>query len=189
MKRLAIVFAATIIFASAYTAAAMREQVNTTKQTNIVAAKPKPDTKPTPTATPSAPPDVETPEPEPTPEPAPIAPPAPPQRAVGCENYRGLVSQYNWDVRTMMAVMEAENRACDPNVNNGSAGETHRDMHGNVICVGSYGLFQVGCLHFSGNQDGNDPATNIAVAYAVWQKQGYNAWTMYTNGEYLKFLR
>jgi hypothetical protein len=83
----------------------------------------------------------------------------------------------------MMAVMEAENRNCDPNKNNMSLAEDHG------VCIGSYSLLQIGCLHFSGNQNPNDPETNIAVGYAVWKKQGYAAWTMYRNGEYLKFLK
>ena len=82
----------------------------------------------------------------------------------------------------MLAVMKAENRSCDPGVKNISPLEDHR------VCVGSYGLLQVGCVHFSGNQDPNDVGTNIAVAHAVWLKQGYTAWTQYANGEYLKYL-
>lgn len=188
MKRLAILFAALAIFAMAYTAASLRGTVNTSNvDKNTVAAAPVEKT--ANESTPDVPVVAETVKTEPTPNPAPEPAPAAPQRPVGCENYRALVSQYNWDVRTMMAVMQAENQACDPNRNNLSAGETHYGMDGNVICVGSYGLMQMGCLHFTDNQDGNDPATNIAVGYEIWKKQGYNAWTMYRNGEYKKFMR
>lgn len=82
----------------------------------------------------------------------------------------------------MLAVMKAENRGCDPSNRNESSAEDHG------VCIGSYGLFQVGCVHFTGEQNPNDVVTNVAVAYAVWKKQGYNAWTNYRNGEYLKFL-
>lgn len=82
----------------------------------------------------------------------------------------------------MFAVMQAENRSCDAGNQNLSSLENHG------ACIGSYGLFQVGCVHFSGNQNPNDPATNIEVAYQVWKKQGYNAWTMYRNGTYLRFM-
>lgn len=88
----------------------------------------------------------------------------------------------------MLAVMKAENRGCDPLLDNYSAGETHVNAAGQVVCVGSYGLLQVGCLHFSAGQDHTTPSANVAVAYQVWKKQGYTAWTMYRNEEYLNFL-
>ena len=100
----------------------------------------------------------------------------------GCEQYRSIIERYDWDANIMLAVMKAENRSCDPGSKNLSPLENHR------VCIGSYGLLQVGCVHFSGNQDPNDVGTNISVAHAVWLKQGYNAWTQYANGEYLKYL-
>lgn len=186
MKRLAIVFAATIIFASAYTAAAMREQVNTTKQTNIVAAKPKPDTKPTPTATPSAPRDVETPEPDPTPTPTP-EPAKTAQKTVStgdCEQWRPLVSQYDWDVRTAMAVMQQESTMNGIPCNNMAINPTddHTSWAG---CMGSFGLFQINCSHGAVY----DPAKNIAIAYSMWRQSGWSPWSAYTSGEYAKYLR
>lgn len=82
----------------------------------------------------------------------------------------------------MLAIMKAENRGCDPAVKNLSPLEDHG------VCIGSYGLLQVGCVHFNSKQNPNEVNTNIAVGYSVWQRQGYNAWTQYRNGEYLKFL-
>jgi len=70
--------------------------------------------------------------------------------------------------------------SCNQHAINGQ--DNHR------ICVGSYGLFQVGCLHFSEGQDKTDIETNIAVAYKVWKSQGYRAWTVYTSGKYLQFM-
>ena len=107
---------------------------------------------------------------------------AAPATGNGCEEYRSLVSRYDWDVNTMLAIMKSENRTCDPSVNNNSELENHG------VCIGSYSLLQVGCIHFSGNQNPNDPDTNISVAYQVWLKQGYGAWTEYRNGNYLKYL-
>ncbi len=78
---------------------------------------------------------------------------------------------------------------CDPAKNNLSAGETHRDIAGNVICVGSYGALQIGCVHHPGKpKELNSVSMNIKVAHAVYGGQGYNAWTMYRNGEYRKYL-
>ena len=88
----------------------------------------------------------------------------------------------------MLAIMQAENRACDPAQHNLTASETHKDMQGRTVCIGSYGLLQVGCLHFTREENPADPATNIATAYEVWKQQGYTAWTQYSNGEYLKYL-
>lgn len=86
------------------------------------------------------------------------------------------------------AIAEAENRTCDPKQHNETASETHRNYRGEVICVGSYGALQVGCLHYREDEDRNDLATNIKVAHRVWQGGGYTAWTMYKNGIYRQFL-
>lgn len=99
------------------------------------------------------------------------------------------VAKYpDWDARTVQAIAQAENRACNPLVHNETASETHRRKDGSVICVGSYGVLQVGCLHYQAGEDKNDLATNIKIAHRVWQGSGYTAWTMYKNGEYRKFL-
>lgn len=81
----------------------------------------------------------------------------------------------------MLAIMKAES-GCIPAKNNLTMSENHG------VCVGSYGLLQIGCLHFSGDHNRNDPATNIAVGYQVWKKQGYKAWTVYRTGAYKKYL-
>lgn len=93
----------------------------------------------------------------------------------------------------MQAIAQAENRSCDPLRHNLSASETHRDAKGNVICVGSYGVLQVGCLHYSG-QDVNNLDINVDLAHNAWSSRekwgnGYEAWTMYKNGTYKQFLK
>lgn len=127
-------------------------------------------------------------------DPAPVNPPATP--VTGCEAVEAEIAKYSgWDINTMQAIARAENRNCDPRGHNLTASETHRDAHGNVICVGSYGVIQVGCLHYREGEDRNDMATNIKVAHRVyvarasWDSTGYNAWTMYKNGEYKRFLK
>lgn len=87
----------------------------------------------------------------------------------------------------MTAIAQAESGCVSKS--NLTAGETHKAYDGSVVCVGSYGVLQVGCVHYQQNPVAlNDVALNIQIAHAVWQEQGYGAWTMYTNGEYGKYL-
>lgn len=102
----------------------------------------------------------------------------------GCEAFRGLVAKYDWDVRTMLAIMRAES-GCDPNV----TGDTSLTFTQNGRTYGySVSLFQVRILPGREHCDSHDPATNISCAYRVWKSQGYKAWSVYTNGKYAKFL-
>ena len=111
-------------------------------------------------------------------------PPEVPVTLTPCETVRAEIAKYSgWDVATMSAIAEAENRSCDPTRHNLSAEENHK------VCVGSYGVLQVGCLHYRNGEDRNDLKTNIAVAHRVYLKQGYKAWTQYNNGEYKRFLK
>lgn len=100
------------------------------------------------------------------------------------------VSKYtDWNANIIQAIAQAENRACNPLKHNETASETHYNYKGDVICIGSYGALQVGCLHYKPSEDRNDLVTNIAVAHRVWQGSGYTAWTMYKNGTYREFLQ
>ena len=105
------------------------------------------------------------------------------------------ISKYtDWDANIMQAIGQAENRACNPLKHNLSATETHRRADGSVICVGSYGVLQVGCLHYGANDNRDDLGTNIKLAHQAWQSRqqwgnGYEAWTMFTNGTYREFLK
>lgn len=107
----------------------------------------------------------------------------------GCDLVRSEVAKYDgWDTNVMTAISHAESGCAEVKPNT-SAAETHRDANGNVICVGSYGALQVGCVHYQSNPSALDTiSVNISVAHAVWLKQGYGAWTMYRNGEYAKYL-
>lgn len=92
----------------------------------------------------------------------------------------------------MFAIAQAENRSCDPLRHNLTASETHRDRNGNVICVGSYGVLQVGCPHYRAEDNRDDLATNVLRAHDTWSSRekwgvGYEAWTMYNNGGYMEF--
>ena len=102
----------------------------------------------------------------------------------GCDAVRAEIKKYSgWDVNIMFAIAQAENRNCDPNRHNLTSSENHG------VCVGSYGVLQVGCLHFRPDEDRNDLSTQVAVAHRVWLKQGYTAWTMFNNDEYEQFLK
>jgi hypothetical protein len=88
----------------------------------------------------------------------------------------------------MLAIAKAENRTCDPTRHNLTKSETHYNNRGEVICVGSYGVLQVGCLHYQQGEDINDLATNVRIAHKVYLLQKYTAWTQYRNSKYKSFL-
>ena len=111
--------------------------------------------------------------------------------ATGCEAVRQEIAKHSgWDVNTVQAIARAENRICDPLNHNLTASETHRRPDGSIICVGSYGVLQVGCLHYRPHEDRDDLATNVKVAHRVWSeaKGSYKPWTMYKNNKYKEFL-
>jgi hypothetical protein len=111
--------------------------------------------------------------------------------ATPCEQARAEIAKYSdWNVNTVQAIAQAENRACNPLKHNETASETHRRADGSVICVGSYGVLQVGCLHFHKGEDRDNLTTQIEVAHRVWQnRKDYTAWTMFNNGTYREFLK
>jgi hypothetical protein len=79
----------------------------------------------------------------------------------------------------MLAIMRAES-GCNPT--------NHNWGDGHATCKGSFGLFQIGCVHGYSVEYLSIPANNIAVAYKVWQGQGYRAWSVYTNGKFNNYL-
>ena len=108
----------------------------------------------------------------------------------GCEAVAVEINKYGgWDHQIMLAIAKAENSTCDPLKHNLKAEETHYNYKGEVICVGSYGVLQVGCLHYRAGESPDDLATNVRVAHRVWEGAGYTAWTMYKNGRYLNYLQ
>lgn len=112
-----------------------------------------------------------------------------------CEQVKKEIAKYSgWNVNTIYAIAQAENRSCSPTNHNETATETHKDKNGNVVCVGSYGPLQVGCIHYQEGENVDDMSTNIKVAYRAFTNRekwgnGYEAWTMYNNGEYRKYLQ
>jgi len=64
-----------------------------------------------------------------------------------------------------------------------SAGATNRNSNGSV----DYGLWQINSVHGFPElktQQWRDPATNARLAKKVYDKQGWNAWSVYKNGKY-----
>lgn len=50
---------------------------------------------------------------------------------------------------------------------------------GHAGCDGSFGLFQIGCLHGVSREDLHNPITNIETAYKLWSTEGWHPWTTY----------
>ena len=89
----------------------------------------------------------------------------------GCENYRHLISQYDWNDEVMLQIANKES-GCNP-----SAVGDNRVIGG--IYAPSCGIFQVRTLKSRPTCEAlKDPATNIAWAYRIYQGQGYNAWSV-----------
>lgn len=107
--------------------------------------------------------------------------------ATGCEKWRPLVEKYGWDIRTAMAVMQAESR-CDIN----AVGDTW-EIGG--ITAPSCGLFQVRTLKGRPScEELKDPGTNVEWAYRLYvasKDRGndpWYPWSVYNNGAYQKYL-
>ena len=88
------------------------------------------------------------------------------------KQYYDLIKQYSWNIDTAYEIMKCESSGNPEAVN-------WKDKHRG--CNGSFGLFQVGCVHIgpyniTNHKELYDPETNIAVAYEVWKKQGWGAW-------------
>jgi len=80
----------------------------------------------------------------------------------------------------MLAIAKAESNLIPDAIN-----ET--DEHNG--CLGSFGLFQVGCVHTDDTEALLDVDTNIEYAKEVYEKQGLTAWGVYTSGAYLAYLK
>ena len=86
----------------------------------------------------------------------------------GCEQYRPLISQYAWNVETVLAICSAESGG---NANAVNAGDRHE------TCLGSYGLLQIDCgWYYKANLF--DPVTNIRLGYGKYLASGYLPWSV-----------
>jgi hypothetical protein len=85
----------------------------------------------------------------------------------GCEQYVSLISQYDWNISVALQVAMAES-SC----NTLAVGDKH-------IPPVSCGLFQVRTLPGRPScEQLQDPATNVAFAYQLYVKNGWQPWSV-----------
>jgi soluble lytic murein transglycosylase-like protein len=93
--------------------------------------------------------------------------------ASGCSTYDSIFRLYAWNVRTAEAICQAESGGNPYAVSNARL---------NFDGVSDFGLMQIhGEAIFN-------PVANIARAHQKYVSQGWNAWTTYSSGSYLRFL-
>lgn len=56
-------------------------------------------------------------------------------------------------------------------------------------CNGSYGIFQIGCLHEKDPSLLYDVEYNIKRAKEIYDQSGWRPWGAYTDGNYLAYMR
>lgn len=92
---------------------------------------------------------------------------------------KDIINQYDWDKDLAYAVMMAESSGQADVVN-------WKDKHNG--CNGSYGLFQIACVHETNPELLKDEEYNVKRAYELYKKSGWKIWGAYTNKSYLKHL-
>ena len=93
-----------------------------------------------------------------------------------CNLYRDEIEKYDWDINIAMQIINLES-GCNPTNHNLKDNHKHY-LTGETICLGSYNLFNVGCIHYNG-EDINDWKKNVELAYRVYKSSGWNAWSTY----------
>lgn len=66
--------------------------------------------------------------------------------------------------------------------------EWHYDEKGNAICQGSYGAFQIACVHEPDVEKLYDFEYNLQKAKEIKEKSNWFPWGGYTSGGWKKFL-
>ena len=87
----------------------------------------------------------------------------PPKRSL-----KSIISEYGWDTQVAYAVMKAESGGNPSAVN-------WNDVHKG--CIGSFGLFQLGCMH-GAREDLLNAEKNVEIAYKLWRRDGWSPWTV-----------
>jgi len=77
-----------------------------------------------------------------------------------------------------VAIAKAESGLYDRALNP----EAHRG------CYGSYGIFQIACVHTDDTEALYDIETNIKKARQIYEEKGWQPWGAYTDGNYKKHL-
>lgn len=73
--------------------------------------------------------------------------------------------------------VETAMQICRLESNGVANADNWKDSH--VGCNGSFGLFQIGCLHGVTRDQLHIPELNIKVAYNLWSTQGWYPWSTY----------
>lgn len=95
-------------------------------------------------------------------------------------NVRQLIKKYfpeNYKVAVAVAMAES---GLNPRATN------MKDNHG--VCKGSFGIFQLGCLHEDNPIALYDVEYNIKRARELYEESGWTIWGAYTDKRYLAYL-
>lgn len=92
---------------------------------------------------------------------------------------RLIIETFPEDPQTALAIARAESGLNPRAINAG-------DNHG--VCKGSYGVFQVGCVHGIPPETLYDPVFNIKKARKLYDERGWEPWGAYTNGSFRKHM-
>lgn len=99
------------------------------------------------------------------------------------DDVESIIAQYDWDVRLATAIFRAESQLEPQAVNK---------MDNHKVCVGSYGVAQIGCIHFGKYgidwDNWDDPEVNIRTAYLIYREKGWEPWGAYTDKSYLSYI-
>lgn len=97
-----------------------------------------------------------------------------------CSEYSSLIEGYDWPVETAMQICRDESHG---NTEAKNWKDKHYDRNGNFICISSQGLFAVACFWPAAlgytMEDLLIPEKNVAMAYLIWSKYGFQPWTTY----------
>ncbi len=77
----------------------------------------------------------------------------------------------------MLAIAQAES-GCNQNADNTGL---------NADGTNDKGLFQINSIHGFSDAERFDPVRNTEIAHRIWKNQGYQAWSAFNNGSYLRF--
>jgi len=90
-----------------------------------------------------------------------------------------IIETFPEDPAVALAVAKAESGLNSRAINAG-------DNHGS--CKGSYGIFQIGCVHGVSSETLYDPVYNIKKARKLYDERGWQPWGAYTSGAYKRHL-
>jgi hypothetical protein len=97
-----------------------------------------------------------------------------------CDRYRSFFGVYDWPVQTALEICQDESHG-NPDAPNWR--DAHKTRSGTVTCYGSFGLMQIGCIHWNPGENEYDPAANVRRAYEIWSRQGFCPWSTYEGQE------